>query len=141
MKHFVTLVLILLLAGLGPVSGAIAHAHEVHPVHGGETVEHPISPVAAVRGSLSHHDGDEQVVVAQPGHQLGHAALGPEQGTPAGSEGSGFHVHTTVDGAPVGLIVIKFLTTFAAVPRRLVNSNQVIGPELPILQRPPRQIL
>lgn len=135
MKNFVTLVLILLLAGLGPVSGAIAHAHDVHSSHGAETVDHPSNPGAAVGAPALHHEGSALVDHPAP------ATFDIEQGTPADPGGNSFHIHTTVDGAPDGVASIKFLTAFAPVPRKLVNSDLATGPELPILQRPPRQIL
>lgn len=138
MKSFVTLLLILLLAGLGPVSGAIAHAHDVHSSDDHAAAELSTSPHQAVRGAVSHHPGDEGVVHAQAERALDHSTF---EAMPADYEGETFHLHKAMDGAPDGAAAMKFVIDFTPISRSLENSDQIIGPVPAILPRPPKQIL
>tara|TARA_R110001592_G_scaffold335171_1_gene619769 strand:- start:43 stop:468 length:426 start_codon:yes stop_codon:yes gene_type:complete len=141
MKNFVTLVLILLLAGLGPVSGAMAHSHDIHSPHDHGTVDHSASPDRAHHGSLSDHSADVEAAHAQTKRDDGHSTFEVKQISPADADGKVFHIHTATDGAPDGVAEMKLLIAFAPIPRRLENSDQIIGPVPAILPRPPKQIL
>ena len=141
MKNLVTFVLILLLAGLGPVSGAMAHSHDIHSPHDHGTVEHSTSPDRAHHGSLSDHSADVEAAHAQTKRDDGHSTFEVKQISPADADGKVFHIHTATDGAPDGVAEMKLLIAFAPIPRRLENSDQIIGPVPAILPRPPKQIL
>jgi len=141
MKNFVIFLLIVLLTGFGPVTGAQTHAHEIGSHHDHVLVDRSMHSTAKTDSHEFHSETGDGANHGQPGHDQSEFALAGALNAPTDSGDQVFHVHMSADGAPSGIGEIRLLIPFSTVPRSLKNSDQAAGPELSMLRRPPKAIL
>ena len=141
MKNFVILLLIALLTGFGPVTGAQAHTHEIGAHHDHLLGDHSRPSTAKLDSHESHDESVHDAFHQQPGHDLIDSALAGAQNAPIDSGDQVFHIHMSADGAPSGMGEVGLLKPFSTTLRSLRNSDQAAGPELSMLRRPPKTIL
>jgi hypothetical protein len=128
MRHALIVLLIAMLAWLGPVSGAAAHAHEIGADHHHAEI-----------GS-DHHDDlhthratDREIDLAKM-----RKAVDMDTGDPGDVM---LHAHVHMDGAPMAAVMPLQAIQTAGPTRTLSHSEPEPDPGLDGLQRPPKPTL
>ena len=128
MRQALTLLLIAMLACLGPVSGAAAHAHEVDADH------HRSAHSPAPHKNIHVHRGTDREIDLERGPADAETEV-PESGDMV------LHAHVHPDGAPIATADGQDMPQRVGVVRVLTNSAPVPDPGSTGPQRPPRKIL
>ncbi|MEP3076783.1 hypothetical protein [Maricaulis sp.] len=128
MRQALTLLLIAMLACLGPVSGAAAHAHAVDADH------HHSIPSPDLHEDIHVHRGTDREIDLERG-LAGADTEAPESGDIV------LHAHVHMDGAPIATTDGRGMPQRVGMIRELTNSAPLRDPGSTGPQRPPRTIL
>lgn len=130
MRQVLTLLLIAMLACVGPVSGAVAHAHGVDADH------HHLAHSPDIHDDVHTHRGtDREIELRQFSADADADTEAPDTGNVV------LHAHIHMDGAPIATIEGHGLPQRVGMVRVLTNSAPVPDPGSAGPQRPPRTIL